>query len=232
MGNVFTKNELSTLFAKSYGGWIWDQDESSYVENTTTSDWQFDNSANGVAPKISNIKFNNFNTATVNGDGFVNLTFNSQINPDQMPLTEYRVDWGDGEETVVDGNMISRSTISNTHSLTHAFNYYDLKNKKNNDPSKYPMLSCDNDNTKCTISPKISLKDNWGWCTEGYLGAPCPLGSNVPECIDNNNIAGGVLLPADQKNDNACEARFSTYPYLADGYYQTSSNSITIYRQQ
>jgi len=69
--------------------------------------------------KSKNIKVNNSEEdITINSNGFVNLTFNTDVDDEQLPLTTLAVDWGDGETTIVSGiEMRDRPSTDNPHSF-------------------------------------------------------------------------------------------------------------------
>jgi len=70
----------------------------------------------------------------VAGNGFTNLTFNSDVDSQQEPMVMYAIDWGDNETTAVAGvEMRDRPNADNPHSLYHLYNYWDLKAKNSVD---------------------------------------------------------------------------------------------------
>ena len=126
-----------------------------------------------IIPVVSNVKINN-SGADINltKNGFVNLTFNSQADSNQLPLVMYAVDWGDDEKTTVTGvEMRDRpdpapgdlNNDGNPHSLYHLYNYWDLKAKANRGIAS---INCSTPG-ECKVKPKIQVKDNWGWCSGG-----------------------------------------------------------------
>jgi len=124
---------------------------------------------------------------TVNGRGFINVTFNSNVDSNQIPLASWEIDWGDGESLAVTGiNMAPQPSTTDPHSAYHAYDFYDLVgkylNSLNNNGQYYnklPALSCNSKTapTVCTVNPRVRLTDNWGWCTGGTTGTPCPSGN-------------------------------------------------------
>ncbi len=128
-----------------------------------------------ILPKIDNIEVNK--TVIQNTD-FVNLTFNSIVDSQQLPLVMYAVDWGDGDQTVVSGvEMRDRANPDRPHSLYHLYSYWDLK-------ARYASgvygtdhwITCSE--SECSIQPKVKIKDNWGWCSKGSEGDQCPQGNS------------------------------------------------------
>jgi len=124
-----------------------------------------------ILPKVKNIKVNNSEEdITINSNGFVNLTFNTDVDDEQLPLTTLAVDWGDGETTIVSGiEMRDRPSTDNPHSFYHLYDYWDLVSKGKGNCS----------GGSCTIKPKIWVKDNWGWYS-GSDGINTPPINNIP----------------------------------------------------
>ena len=122
-----------------------------------------------VPPVISNIQVN---PKTISKGNFVNLTFNSQLDSQQLPLVMYAVDWGDGATTSVSGvEMNARPNTNDPHSLFH---YYDFSQA-----CTAPGVSL------CTIKPKIKIKDNWGWCNGGTTIYDCDSWASDPTITIN-----------------------------------------------
>jgi hypothetical protein len=138
------------------------------------------------------------NSVTVNGRGFVNVTFNSIIDSNQIPLASYEIDWGDGESLAVTGiNMAPQPSATDPHSAYHAYDFYDLVAKSTSPTYKVPdsngillstTLKCGA--SSCTVTPLVRLTDNWGWCTGGRTGNPCP-----------NDISGWKIGPTITVNE-------------------------------
>jgi hypothetical protein len=108
--------------------------------------------------------------------GFINLTFHTNVDMYQLPLVQYTVDWGDTDTTIVSGvEMMDRPynatkpEANNPHSLYHSYSYWNLK-------SKVGVSGCGTDakGDYCKVTPRIKIKDNWGWCNNGIDGKPCP----------------------------------------------------------
>jgi hypothetical protein len=121
-----------------------------------------------VLPVVSNIRVNGVATdVTVAQSGLLNLSFNSRVDSQQLPLVMYQVNWGDGESTVVSGvEMRDRPNADNPHSLYHLYNYWDLRNKF---VAGTPGVTCTA--TECSVTPNVKIKDNWGWCNGDPTGA-------------------------------------------------------------
>ncbi len=167
---VESEKSIKNIFAKSYGIWKW-EDGSYKFKPGDSGNWdvpkircedQTNRRANeycAILPKVEHIKVNGeeYNDVTVIKNGFVNLTFNTEIDDNQEPLVAYIVNWGDGETTSVSGvEMRDRSNTANPYSLYHLYDYDDLNSQAGKCTNK-----------RCEIKPTISIKDNWGWYNNG-----------------------------------------------------------------
>jgi hypothetical protein len=117
----------------------------------------------------------------VNSSDFLELTFNSIIDANQLPLVRYEIDWGDAEHTVVSGvEMYDRPDPDNPHSIYHLYSYWDMAAKAAS--GVLPSGSCLPDCTSrgvlgpcCVATPGIWIRDNWNWCNNGNdASGPCP----------------------------------------------------------
>jgi hypothetical protein len=175
---------LKNLFTQSYGTWNW---SGSNYTKASGDDWKPPNTICGgprpvyqdsnpladycaVPPKIENVIIDNTN---IHNSGYINLTFNSKVDSQQLPLIMYSVVWGDGEEMIVSGvEMMDRRNADNPHSLYHLYSYWDLKAKF---ASGYtdPDIDINCSGSSCTVTPKIKIRDNWGWCNGGTAINDC-----------------------------------------------------------
>ena len=137
----------------------------------------------GIPPKVLNIKLDKLgikldklgkvdsnSILKITDLKLVNLTFNTKVDAEQLPLVNYTVDWGDGSTTTISGiEMRDRQVLDKPHSLYHLYSYDEMKAKDKND------LNCKNINNKyyCTATPKISIRDNWGWCNHSSKRLDC-----------------------------------------------------------
>ena len=207
MGQLYTSSTLSSLFAASEGVWQWDG--SSYVLDSKDDWFSTATQCNGnkrsgnivicaAAPIVANLQVNKTGSAIVNGRGFVNVTFNSIVDSNQIPLASWEIDWGDGESLAVTGiNMAPQPSATDPHSAYHAYDFYDLVAKSTSPTYKVPdsngillstTLKCGA--SSCTVTPLVRLTDNWGWCTGGRTGNPCP-----------NDISGWKIGPTITVNE-------------------------------
>lgn len=165
-----------------------------YIPDSTYSTWSWKPSGvkgvcgktiggetiNCTLPVIKNIKVNGVPDAattetTIIKNGFANLTFNTEVNPNQLPLVRYEIDWKDEGNTVVSGvEMNHRPDETNEktpHSVYHLYSYWDLKNK--HDGGMVAGIECgaDGDTGYCTVQPTVKIKDNWDFSkSETFIG--------------------------------------------------------------
>ncbi len=188
--------ELQRLFAKSYGTWRWATSsayqsvEGHYADAAGVGPaWDVPNVlCNGtgvgsrpsdrpadycaILPAINNVKIGNgTGNVTIAKNGFINLTFNSKLDSQQLPLTLYVVDWGDAESTIASGiEMNDRPYPDKPHSLYHLYSYWDLKAKAGS--GLVPASACATPH-ECRVRPQIKIKDNWGWCNGDAARGDC-----------------------------------------------------------
>lgn len=200
--------KISRIFAQSYGIWNWDG--ARYIQGG--GDWSlptnlcsadprpaYPNDLCGIKPKIFNLKANNqAGSFEVNNSQFINFTFNTAVDSQQLPLVLYAIDWGDNEFTSVSGvEMRDRPNADNPHSMYHLYSYWDLKAKNATDQTTNGgkntvycgnagafALNYDGASSRyacvgsacCVVKPSAKVQDNWGWCQDGVNNNPCPGG--------------------------------------------------------
>jgi hypothetical protein len=197
---------LRYLFAESYGTWAWNNSTSHYEElegagwsppeilcngtglpstrnisNPTMNDYC------AVIPQVNNIVINSGDPGNITLPGqndFVNLTFNSVVDSQQLPLVMYSIDWRDGDVSTISGvEMRSRPNEDTPHSLFHLYSYWELRINHN---QGVDSIFCGDANERaqnssgieipeyelappssnyCAIQPRVKIKDNWGWCS-------------------------------------------------------------------
>ncbi|MFA6171185.1 MAG: hypothetical protein WCW77_01380 [Patescibacteria group bacterium] len=143
-----------------------------------------------IPPKIKNLKIDKqaSSQAVRSKNGLMNLTFNSFVDSQQLPMVMLSVIWGDKESTTITGvEMYDREATSSPHSLFHLYDYWDMRKKKysckagdigcdqiycgnnNGAASNYKGdgngESCPVNSDCCMVQPKVKVKDNWGWCS-------------------------------------------------------------------
>ncbi|MDO8668719.1 MAG: hypothetical protein Q7K65_00305 [Candidatus Buchananbacteria bacterium] len=106
-----------------------------------------------VKPKVTSKIINNSIDPTIyNGVGLAKLAFTTLIDPDQLPLTAYVIDWKDGEKSKVSGvSLRNRTNPENPFLLYHLYDF--------NKVSSIPDTDCNNDS--CTVEVEITVYDNW-----------------------------------------------------------------------
>lgn len=106
-----------------------------------------------IQPRIESIKLNGLDSAVVEENGVIKLSFNTIVDPDQTPIKEYSIGWGDGSTTTVSGlNLRSRTNSNNPFELYHYYDYWQTVSKND---------KCKNINDDCKFNVSISVKDNW-----------------------------------------------------------------------
>lgn len=173
-----TTQNLERLFLKSYNIWEWQGsgDEGSYVK--TDKNWDLvesvycpgntrpaydpENQSDicRVRPKVENIKVNDLSNEnlSLSKAGKVKLSFTVFIDPDQLPLRAYTVDWGDGEETVVSGvTLRSRANVDNPFILYHFYDYWQMQQAYK--AGETDALECSSG--QCITKIRIKVRDNW-----------------------------------------------------------------------
>ncbi len=177
-GSPHTLDTVKRLFAQSYGAWEWSSATNKY-ERLPSIEWStptascpgnvrpaYPNDYCAILPYISHVKVNSVESGAVTliKNGFVNLTFNSKADSNQLPLVGYTIDWGDGEKTAVTGvEMRDRPNPDSPHSMYHLYSYWDLKSKANRGLLSNGQCF----DTYCRIKPRVQIRDNWGWYNNG-----------------------------------------------------------------
>ena len=179
MGEIHTTEGLKNLFARSYGIWHWESrnpdkltDGGQYKigpleDGAATQLWDLPSTqcvsdTRGadeyclVLPQIpsDNIKINDSASVTLeNGVGLVKLSFTTKVDPDQLPITSYSINWGDGKTNTVSGVVLrNRNNPENPFILYHLYDYWQMKAVSTGG-------NCTD--TACTATIKITVKDNW-----------------------------------------------------------------------
>jgi len=191
---------LKRLFAQTYGAWQWNgTHDNGFYEKLDCYGWSipplcannprpaYPNDNCSIKPEVRNIYVNNSSTTvSIVNSQFANLTFNSVVDSQQIPLTMYTVDWGDGEKTSVSGvEMVDRPNIEHPHSLYHLYSYWDIRSRMTayNDAlldvgidctaSPMPAECIDCTGNACKVRPRVIIRDNWGWCSGDSTRGQC-----------------------------------------------------------
>lgn len=123
-----------------------------------------------INPRVNNIKVNGLNDQDiiVNGSADVTLSFETQTDPEQLPLKNITVKWGYSDTSSekkyeLNGNMAD----VNPRQVTHRYDYFAVNAGRQTlgaeqvcyvNSEQYcgsPTTSC------CHVTPKISILDNW-----------------------------------------------------------------------
>ncbi|MFA6322601.1 MAG: carbohydrate binding domain-containing protein [Candidatus Buchananbacteria bacterium] len=152
-----------------------------------------------IPPGIIGIKANGatgFDIPIYGGD-YISLSFTVKVDPQQLPLTGYSIDWGDGNKTTLSGQaLLSREDEKKPFVSSHIYSYWDLKAAEADGKLTCwakvngTGVSCCGTNTAqspseyCRVLPQVQIKDNWNWCNSstvvhgssdqaGYYGNNC-----------------------------------------------------------
>ncbi len=177
---------IQNLFAKIYGVWQWDG--SSYE---LCNPWPDGTEDCGIAsldqmdisddpdistpPAITDLRVDGASDLKAPG-GLVYLNFTSSVDPDQMPIEQIYIEWGD--ETGGIGDLEYGPFIQGNHSF---YNYYTcITNTKGDRCIECPGGSLVGDD--CVFdAPAVNLVDHWGWCASG----------DHDNCVTSNLISTG-----------------------------------------
>jgi hypothetical protein len=178
-----------------------------------------------VLPKITNLEVNNTATSTaISKTQIVSLTFNSEVDGQQLPMVMYAVDWGDNETTVVSGiEMRGMPNEYDPHTLYHLYSYWELLAKHSIDQredDKNNTVYCGDDGEEtCNYEDLNSVGDPCGSGT-GYVcsGSDCCVIKPKVKIKDNWGWcnAGSRTLGGDVENPgelNECDlwAEFNSW---------------------
>ncbi len=122
-----------------------------------------------VRPRITNIFVNDMRdeankvthatTTEIVRNGTVKLAFNVIVDPNQLPLRVYDIDWGDGNHTDIAGaTLLDRPHIDHPFIFYHNYDYWLLYRLEQITPEP-DGYDCNAD--YCTVKIKIKIKDNW-----------------------------------------------------------------------
>jgi len=150
-------------------------------------------------PQVTNIKLNNqTNDIVLTAPGsFVNLSFNSIVDPNHLPINEIQVNWRDSlnqsDVQSFSGPLNSRANEAKPHEITH---FYSCKTNAEGDRCSQCWDNDANDwvnavDGECTYpGPSISIKDHWELCSENTLaeGTSCEFNDDSSYSFTNSII--------------------------------------------
>ena len=191
-------DRIKRLFAQSYGSWTWNGSNYEQIDDVSWSSptskcsggvrpsYSSSSSADycAVLPTISNIKVNDSAESIVlsTETQMVNLTFNTDVDENQMPMVMMSIGWGDGEVSVVTGTSMRDMAGDKQHSFYHLYGYWDLKSKV---AQGVAGIDCSSVAGQCSVKPKVKIKDNWGWCNGG---------TSMNDCDQWEEFDGGITV--------------------------------------
>lgn len=229
-GYTHEKEAIKEIFAQSYGYWEWQWEggeksgkgsyQKKYGELWTVPDRQClgnvrpvdphsDTAYCYIEPRINNIKFTIGNNQSgdnvwLNRSGAVKLSFNIDVDENQLPINSYTVDWGDDMIAAVAGVAIrDRSSENYPFELYHYYSYADLVEKdKDSDfifcgngdrdylAAGYVPFDINNNGSVnslvpsgyCIVKVNVSVYDNWR------------IGKDTAESVDIQNDYGWVVV--------------------------------------
>lgn len=147
----------------------------------------------GVYPTVTGITLNDETGEVgeyldISNGQTVTLKFTANLDGEQDPLRKIYIDWGDGTSPTIS----DWDAAPTTHIFTHAY-------------------GCGPDNgarfsgTECLFTPKITITDNWYWCS----------GAEVGYCSTNSAYS----------NEEACEDNSETWVASGDHRYEPEDSS-------
>ncbi|MDA3803048.1 MAG: hypothetical protein PF488_04140 [Patescibacteria group bacterium] len=125
-------NALSQIFLKSYNAYLYDPANGGYI---SVEGYDKSSSVVGVAPVVENIElyYDETKKQVKEEDqlkaGNYRLEFNTEIDPNQQPLKQIVIDWGDFKQVVIDENYRPDSTRPHVfyHYYSNADNAKDIE---------------------------------------------------------------------------------------------------------
>ena len=167
----------------------------------TTLNFSTDADYCAIAPLVKNILINGQNGTAAplkiinqRGSGSATLLFNAVLDGNQLPLTAYQVDWGDGSKVAVSGtNLRDRSNTVAPYKLTHSYSYYEILSQNQSGDRIY--CSAVLGDVPAGVLPK-------GFCSGGPTpGASC---ENSTQCSPGGvcNLTWCAVKPRIQIQDN------------------------------
>ena len=134
----------------------------------------------GVYPTVSSITVDDLSGSDgeyydINNGQTVTLKFTTNVDNEQQPLKDIYIDWGDGTEP----RTINWDAAPTTHIFTHAYGCT---------PDNGARYQTDADGQVCYFKPKITIQDNWDWCSGTIVGRCSDSSYDTEEaCLDANS---------------------------------------------
>ncbi|MBI4407332.1 MAG: VWA domain-containing protein [Candidatus Kerfeldbacteria bacterium] len=157
---IYAEANAAGYWDDSSGNNLYDEMEPCNGDGSSRPEGYGDDEYCGVYPSVDTITIDgdlgsNSGEKTINNGQTVNLSFTSNVDPEQKALKLIYIDWGDESEPWYE----TWDADTTTHQYTHAYSC-------GTSNSAY-----DSGNAWCDYKPKITLVDNWDWCsgtTSGY----------------------------------------------------------------
>lgn len=182
------QNRLKELWAESYDSWA--RVGNSY-QLSSLVDWTPPAICSGtppvrpadalfpqdycyIPPKVTNLTVNNLSSAIIiNSGDATNLSFNSEIDIQQLPMTSYLVKWQDNTTDSGASGVAVSSQPNIPHQFSHQYNYLNLTgiststcgtNCFQNAGCNAAAAAVAKTYTQafCSVTPTVEIKDNWG----------------------------------------------------------------------
>ena len=195
LSNEEMRERLKGVYVKSYGSWEWDEDRGHYVaaSSSTLQEWlppdtrcpgdirppydPDDPTADfcAIPPEVNNIEVNGKGagqTVELHGNGSVEISFNTNLNAEQIPITRIEIHLGNGDAVPFTNTKINeKNNPENPHQIDYTYNFNDLFNN--------PDITCGTTaggDEYCDVDGNdlsILVQDNWDWCNNGDSRNDC-----------------------------------------------------------
>jgi hypothetical protein len=121
----------------------------------------------------------------------VTLTFNTNANNDQLPLTRMWIDWNDGTGIFDStGETNEKPSANDPHMAAHTYSCIPNTTGSKCVACTDSAITPDTDGRCSYPAPKINIEDHWEWCFDGHgiTGG----GTNPPEPQGCDIIKGQI----------------------------------------
>lgn len=162
------KSNTRRIFAKSYGGYLWDEASSMYKEDGSLS-WDLptnkctaprtDNDYCFIEPVVNNLSIT---PNILHTNGRIYLKFSVTADENQGPITNFKVDWRNGSSQF---NSSSGSFYANgDYTVSQPVSYNTLSQRSVGGDSDITCVDDPDNNMEndyCEFKPRVQAKDNW-----------------------------------------------------------------------
>jgi hypothetical protein len=168
---------LSKLFVETYGVWEWDLANQAYERTASINELSVPKNRCPAGLR------SDAGCVNIKDIGTVTLSFTTNIDADQLPLVQYRVDWGDGTITTQSGlRLQNRTSDQNAITLTHNYSYdrfIDCLRDPDCEVNTTLLPPIPDQEGGYSLSPRVQVLDNWGWCNGESATVPNAIGFHV-----------------------------------------------------